>query len=488
VIRAYCATEDLPEAAYVLQVHGRGIRVEDGRGAAPSPDDVAVCWGVEPPPGIRASIVIPRTKPGSFQRSAFTLSPAPSPRLDGRSIPILSSTAVADVPEGEPFLRDSAGRVWARRRGGSLRLSFDLLFNAFARLSSLEEWLLEEKEPPVHGDGSRPAGLPSTPDVDFLFAVLDACLASSGVPPFPARRWGVMPSHDIDFVRKTGRLRVRQGIFHAYNSLRSLGRGNIGHACSLALKSMLFPLSSGDYWQFPKILQLEKELQARSSFFVYSRATGFPQSAEQKRIDPAYVLSEHSALQEQLRDVAAQGWEVGLHGSIQAFDEEPLLKAEVEALANAVGRPPRSGRQHWLRFSHRRSWDLFEQVGFKADLTMGWNDRLGFRTGLTRPHPAWDHAKRKPRPILIVPVPVMDGTLFQHQYLPYDEAWERSLALLKDIRDFEGFASINWHQRTLSPDYGWYDTFRRSLEWVRSNGGAAISVSDYLDHEHAAPS
>ena len=72
--------------------------------------------------------------------------------------------------------------------------------------------------------------------------------------------------------------------------------------------------------------------------------------------------------------------QIGLHPSYDTWKHLiQLLSKEVSG--KSLGKWEYCSRQHWLRFSWRRTWVAQQDAGLAKDTTLMFNDRAGFRTG-----------------------------------------------------------------------------------------------------------
>jgi len=240
-------------------------------------------------------------------------------------------------------------------------------------------------------------------------------------------------------------------------------RGDLGGAGRAIGRGLRFLTSADDYWCFEAIARMEEEHDLRSRFHVYGGPGGRRRTPKEMLMDPAYdVASERVA--RTLRTLAKQGWEVGLHPSFDAWEDEKRIGAERRRVEEAVGAPVTTVRQHWLRFSWDRTWEAQERAGLSEDATLAWNDRPGFRTGAAlRFHP-WCEQTGEGRKIRAMPTVLMDSHLFD--YADLTEAARRTelLRWIDEVRTVRGVASVIWHQRVMSRDYGWGPTYEFLLD------------------------
>jgi len=276
--------------------------------------------------------------------------------------------------------------------------------------------------------------------------------------PLPEPR--ILITHDVDAVHKTLALRAKHAAFGGYRTVRALRRGGVRAAGAEVARSVRFVSSGGDYRQFERIVRLESEAGVRSTFFVYAGPPGPWRLPRQALLDPSYA-PDANGLSAQWRHLLERGWSIGLHASFDSWADPRQLRRQRERLETVLGSPATSCRQHWLRFSWSDTWAAQAAAGLSEDMTLGFNDRPGFRNGAAlrmRPHASGTGT------VEVVPMVLMDSHLYD--YRDFDEA-DRAAQIARwiaEVRAVGGEASVLWHQRVLSDDYGWSEGFRRLLE------------------------
>ena len=72
------------------------------------------------------------------------------------------------------------------------------------------------------------------------------------------------------------------------------------------------------------------------------------------------------------------GWEVGLHGSYNSFNNYALMKSEKQFLENILNHKVIGIRQHHLQIGEK-TWEIQKECGFKYDSSLGFNEKIGFK-------------------------------------------------------------------------------------------------------------
>lgn len=241
-------------------------------------------------------------------------------------------------------------------------------------------------------------------------------------------------THDVDAVSKTLAIRAKQTAFCLYNRRFS--------------DAALFMLGPANYWQFDSILDLENSAGRRSLWNVYGGRGGWLRSPKEILFDPAYKVGSDK-LSAQLTRMLAEGHRIGLHPRFDTWKDRDRLHAEKSTIEDAVQQQVTQVRQHWLRFSFDETWRAQRAAGLEHDLTLGFNDRPGFRNSaaLSFTDPGSG--------ILITPMVLMDSHLYDYAKLSEEDRFAIIDGLLDELIATGGEASVIWHQRVFHSDYGW---------------------------------
>lgn len=273
-------------------------------------------------------------------------------------------------------------------------------------------------------------------------------------------------THDVDAVSKTLAIRFKQTAFHGFNVFRLLARGQFQSAVEKLGKTLRFLFSLDDYWCFEKITALEESHDVKSTFNLYAGRPGNARTYKERLLDPAYDVHA-TRLRDQLRMMKASGWQIGLHPSFDAWSNRDRLASEKKTLEDAIGGPVTTCRQHWLRFSFGTTWQIQCQVGFELDTSLGFNDRPGFRNGAALRMSPWDEANDAPmQDFAVLPLVLMDSHLYDYRQYTEEQRHSNISYWIDEINAVGGEATIVWHQRVMSRDYGWSEGYRYLLEQV----------------------
>ncbi|MGH9715420.1 MAG: hypothetical protein ACRD4R_01630 [Candidatus Acidiferrales bacterium] len=261
-------------------------------------------------------------------------------------------------------------------------------------------------------------------------------LVKAPSPEKETDHWVVI-SHDIDIYWAESwpwSRRIMRQLKNLVISYLESRQGSVLFAGAARVLKALLGMRVDDF--IPAMLEAEKRQEFRSTLFVIANSP--------HRRDANYQLA---AIAPRLREAAARGFDIELHGSYTSVVENQNLLSEANELSRFSARPPIANRQHWLRFdSHQKLFNTIEQAGINCDSTLGFSDRVGFRNGASFAFPPYDFAREEPCNFLEIPLAIMDRALVHEgrsSGTPYAEVAE---AVFRESRrwGWGGFALL-WH-------------------------------------------
>jgi hypothetical protein len=302
---------------------------------------------------------------------------------------VLDSIGATEVGLGDDVGYDERG--WEQVEQG-VRPD-DPLALAFFELARLEEWGAERD---AHGRfPSRAYG------GDLLMPAAEILRERLGVPPPRplGARFAVALTHDVDVVWRWTRHGVKGAFWRARH-------GDLRQLTELARAPAHRFRGTDPWWRFRELLEAERRLGARSTFFVLAAAR-----VPEDGLAPELYERLRPRLVEELREGGA---EIGLHPSYHTADEPALLDEE-RATLEALAGPIEGVRYHYLRLDPRRNLAPLADR-FAYDSSLGFADDIGFR-GSARPLRPWDHDRDQPFDLIEIPMAAMDATLAERHYL-----------------------------------------------------------------------
>jgi hypothetical protein len=231
-----------------------------------------------------------------------------------------------------------------------------------------------------------------------------------------------------------------------------------------------------DFWNGFDDLYLELEKGCRSTFFVIPFKNN--PGKDHHGSAPAFRAAGYGAqdIVETIGKLAAAGCEIGLHG-IDAWLNSIDGQKEFEEIRRITGAREVGVRMHWL-YHDQKSAVALEHAGAAYDSTVGYKETVGYRSGTTQAYKPLDVDR-----LLELPMHVMDTALFYPTYMGLSQA--QAAEILERLADnasrFGGCMTVNWHDRSLSPERLWYACYRDLVEDLKNRdswfatAGQAIS-------------
>ncbi len=230
-------------------------------------------------------------------------------------------------------------------------------------------------------------------------------------------------THDVDRIYKS-----YQYIIH---DLRKLKLFN--------LKTLF--TKENPYWLFPKIIKIEEKYGVKSTFFFLEETIPFRIfSFRNWKISLGKYKFSNVAIRDIIQSLDLKGWEVGLHGSYNSYNDLNLLQKEKSNLEKILGKPVMGIRQHFLNLQIPDTWINQKKVGFLYDTSYGLHGQIGFPN--KQYVPFLDNKSK----LLIIPLALMDGYLFKVSK-NLNDVWKNCLKIMDEAEKNNAVLVILWHQR-----------------------------------------
>ncbi|MGI6718382.1 MAG: polysaccharide deacetylase family protein [Bacteroidales bacterium] len=324
-------------------------------------------------------------------------------------------------------------------------LNFDVFSAVFYMISRYEEYLIHTKD--IHGryDYSNSIayklGVLDVPIVHIWANLLkDKLLKMYPDIEFEERKYQFLPTIDVDLAYKhiyKGFLRTTGGIF------KSLFKQDFKQAHEKIL--CIFKLKKDPYDTFDNILELKKEYNINMIFFFLLANEG----KFDKSNDP-----NNNFFQQLIRKIYDYA-EIGIHFSYNSVENINLMESEKLLLQEIIHSNVIFSRQHFLRFNLPLTYQNLYDNDIRNDFSMGYASITGFRAGVCIPFKFFDLEANAQTNLVLYPISVMDGTLFQYMHLSYPEAIEEIKRIVEVIRKHNGLFIPLLHNSSLSDEGIW---------------------------------
>jgi len=391
-----------------------------------------------------------------------------------------------------PFLfADSDTSPILQQSGENITIPYDIIASAFFFLSGWQEIVYHHKTlaPRYAYSDSLQSKLNITniPVVNYYFEILSEAISSVynielKPVPWDDAPFAIFPSHDIDTCNSGWK----------QDAAFELRNGRFISAAGIAYRSFF---KQDDWFNFDRIMQVEAERNATSTFFfIGTQGRIFQNGAAILNADPiddikqfyrkkpGHLLTplsnaDYNIFSERMRSICRSvrnsGSEVGIHGGFTSHVDEELFQKE-KARFNT---PPIGNRFHYLYFDRNQTPSLLERVGIEYDSTLGFAEVPGFRNGIVHPFYLWNAQKQKPHSFLELPLIVMDTTFRSYMNTPKEEIMPIVKGLFDETNRFAGMISILWHNNYFSDHKfaGWQNVYEEILDEGNKRGALIAS-------------
>ncbi|MCS6982288.1 MAG: polysaccharide deacetylase family protein [Flavobacteriales bacterium] len=328
------------------------------------------------------------------------------------------------------------GRPHLEVDGQTVRCGIDIFSSAFFMLTRWEETVLPDRDAYHRFPGSSSLafreGFLLRPVVNEYLELLKNMMRS--VAPaikFKEQKFRQVVSCDVDHLRYN-HLRKMAGAIFRYKSLKKF-KNRIGH---LILNRN--PLVDNVFY----IAGLNESLGHRVEFNIIPLSTG----PKDEPVD--YFRSSWKSL---LARLVEKGHSIGFHPGIETSGNPELFAASVRKyrqILENIQYPyyEMGGRQHYLRWDHQITPQLWEAHGFAYDSTLGYADQAGFRCGTCWPFPVFDIYRKKKLQLKEMPLIAMECSVIEYEGLGYSPAALNKFLHLKSVtKKYGGVFTFLWH-------------------------------------------
>lgn len=347
---------------------------------------------------------------------------------------------------------------------GTLVFNADILASTFFMLSRWEETVVSMRAKyerfPATASVAYKQGFLDRPLVDEYALILRHWLRVMMPRWTPQKRsFSIKLSHDVD---RVGRLR------RWYDAIPAGGldlfRHRSVHRARQTIAEGLAQAFTPHRTLYSQRIRLLAELSHKYGFagdaFYLMAADPGPEDGDYDIASP--LITRY------VRDLTAQGFEIGLHASFHTLNNPEKLAQEKERLDAVLGHADYGGRQHNLRFEVPSTWRHWEQVGLSYDSTMSYADHEGFRCGTCHPFQPFDVQENRQMKLWEWPLIVMDGSLRDYRQLTPEQGEHRILELATRCRQVEGTFTLLWHNSSFDWEWRpWAKVYERVLAQLR---------------------
>jgi len=282
------------------------------------------------------------------------------------------------------------------------------------------------------------------------------------------KKFAVCLTHDVDEIRKT-----YQYLTQAVRGLKDRKLSKTMYQLRSFFTDKIF--RRNPYWTFEELMRLEEKLGVRSTFYflketakvdIFKPSTWhhYARRYDFKEPDVASII----------RKLSSSGWEIGLHGSYESYQDKEKLKYEKKELEDVLENKVSGIRQHHLNLKIPETWEYQEEAGFEYDTSLGFKGGkgIGFRWGTCFPFHPFNNGRMMS--ILEIPVTVMDISV-----TPDRNGWRRCLEVINTVEEYGGVLTLLWHHTVFNEkEYpGMRELYEKIISTCREKNGWITNAS-----------
>lgn len=345
------------------------------------------------------------------------------------------------VPTGEI---DSVPVIFTHTNADSM-LMFDPFAAIFYMISRYEEYLPYEKD--VHGrylhtnSIAHRCNFLKVPIVHIWGEMLQNAL-SQRFPQltFKHGSYNFLPTIDVD----NAYLHINKGVVRvAGGVIKSLVKLDYNTFIEKILT--ILRIKKDPYDVFDELIEIQKNKKFKFRFFfLLADYGGYDKSSGVNDISFIRLIKH-------VRDYC----QVGIHPSYASFDDELLLREEIDTLKEIIHCPIKISRQHFLRLDIKYTFNYLYDNGITEDYSLGYAETTGFRAGTCIPYNYFDLKNNETSKLKIYPLSVMDATLVNYMKLDSTASIEEISRIINIIKKYNGTFIPLWHNSSLSNRNEW---------------------------------
>lgn len=367
-----------------------------------------------------------------------------------------------------PFILDYHENEIFTETQNQVKINFDIIGAAFYLLSGWDEFISEKRDKLGRHLFSESIqfklGIIELPVVNYYYDILKTAIEKTYNISIKYRLQNpaLCLTHDVDSCNT------------AWTEARVYEQKNKKYfnAVKLVFKHIFF---KDDWFNFDKIIKLEKSLNAKSTFFF------LPQKGKTKNgyKNADYNISSKK-IQKAIKKIKQAGCKIGVHSAFNTH----LNSNEFNIDLLKFTEKPIGNRFHFLMYDNPKTIKVLEQNNIKYDTTLGYSEHIGFRNSTTYPFYIYDLQNDKSSNVLEIPLNIMDATFFYKKYMGIEkqDVLNKIESLLSETQKFNGVLTILWHNNYFS-DYkfkGWGKVYIEILKKSKNSDFELINAENLL--------
>ncbi len=230
------------------------------------------------------------------------------------------------------------------------------------------------------------------------------------------------------------------------------------------------------YWNFPEIIKVEDSLNVKSTFFILDETIPFKLFDKSNwQLSLGRYNLHNKKLVETIKHLDKEGWEVGVHGSYNSFNNKELLQKEKSRIEAIVEHEIIGIRQHYLNWD-KNTWQIQKELGFKYDSTWGVTEGIGLKEGKINPFKPFNDY------FLSIPLMVMDTP-----FMSLKDNWNELMKLISELEKNDGILVLNWHQRVFNEKEfpGYKEFYIKIIEECKKRNAKFATLGEFYNETNS---
>lgn len=257
----------------------------------------------------------------------------------------------------------------------------------------------------------------------------------------------IIPTHDIDEIFRysfslLGLRRIIKDLFFQFNLRKTI------YAVQIIFKTFFNRAEDPFFRSIDKLLQFSVINNFKAEFYFMA--------AEKNIYNSGYDITNRYLLNV-IGKITSAKMIIGLHGGYGTRNNPDLLYSQKLKLDSCLTSSTIHGRQHYLHFDIRNTFETIQMAGIKYDSTIAYNEKEGFRSGTCHPYYAWNFKTDSQFNLVVRPLIAMDLTFWQYEKRTINEAYNKIIFLFSRCKFVEGDFIINWHNVYVLNKQDWYE-------------------------------
>ncbi|MDP8267268.1 MAG: hypothetical protein P9L97_00945 [Candidatus Tenebribacter davisii] len=220
-----------------------------------------------------------------------------------------------------------------------------------------------------------------------------------------------------------------------------------------------------------KIIRKEKQLRTTSTFFILTK-NDFP-DLRRNYFGDEYIFQQLVKL---LKDKS-----VNLFGSKEAGFQYHFLPPEMDKL---TGFTANGFRVRYLNLNYQHLFSTLEKGNVKYDSSIGFNEHIGYRAGISYPFNPYKIDEDRPFNLLEIPIIAMDNSLMKQNDGNLKRAEKKIYRLIRSSRLHRSHISLSWHTHHFdSIDFPkWNKLYWKLLVFLKRNSAWLCSLDKMYNY------